>query len=306
VQSGAIIFDKPSGWTSRRAVNEVARLFSVAGNKRVKAGHTGTLDPLATGMLPILLGETTRFAELGLHASKTYRVTLDLHVQTETLDKEGEQRQYFDIGHIMYEDIHGVVASMLYEQEQIPPVYSAIRVDGQRAHALARQGEVPVMQPRRVYIESIAIESIAMPCVTLCVTCSKGTYIRALARDIAGKLGVGGCVQSLRRLSTAGWSEACMVSMTQLEEQKEGCLLQTEQWLHNFSRCELPDEQAKRFVQGQRIPLPEFSMGAIEDEIKVRVCIGSLLLGVANVRPGMHSPVLHPERILPSAQQALL
>jgi len=294
--SGVVLLDKPLGWTSRRAVNEVIRLFSKQGEKRIKAGHGGTLDPLATGMLPILLGEATRFAELGLSAQKRYTVTFNLNYQTDTLDCEGEEVARFDTS-IDESALRQSIASFVGQQEQVPPAYSAIRVDGKRAHALARKGESVILEPRPIHIESIELLDFNFPHVTLDVLCSKGTYIRSLARDIGEKLAVGGCVTALRRTSTGGWPEALMVDFDTLCEKKSQAMVSLRQWLRDFDSYELSFDDAQRFLNGQRIQVQSDKLG------QVAVISNELLLGTAELKPGMRRMVLHPLRILPSSQK---
>jgi len=297
--SGVLFLDKPLGWTSRRAVNEVIRLFTPSGAKKIKAGHTGTLDPLATGMLPILLGEATRFAEMGLNAEKSYRVTFDLSYQTDSLDCEGEVESRFE-GTISEQQLMSALEEHRGEQDQIPPLYSAIRVDGRRAHEIARAGKHVEMKSRRVTIHEIELIRFDFPSVTLHVRCSKGTYIRSLARDIGSHLGMGGCVTALRRLSTGGWSEDLMVSMEKLAEDRDACIMPLSHWLRDLSELSLPAGEGRRFLQGQRIQVSD------EREGMVKVSSDGCLLGTAELKPGLNQMVLHPVRILPSAQEKLL
>jgi tRNA pseudouridine55 synthase len=303
--SGVIFLDKPQGWTSRQAVNEIMRLFSPPGQKRIKAGHGGTLDPLATGMLPILLGEATRFAELGLNAEKMYRLTLDLSYQTETLDCEGEIQARFN-GSVTESQFKQVIAGFTGEQLQVPPAYSAIRLEGKRAYALARKGEEIEIPPRTVTVFDIRLLDFSFPAVTLEVRCSKGTYIRSLARDVGNKLGMGGCVTELRRLSTGGWPQAMMVSFESLVESRQQCVLPLAQWLRNFPRQELSSDEARRFVQGQRIQIDGQNLCADGNCKRVAVFADRNLLGTGDLKPGMRRIVLHPARILPSAQEMFL
>jgi len=278
----------------------MVRLFSVPGKKRIKAGHGGTLDPLATGMLPILLGEATRYAELGLNAEKAYRVTFDLSYQTDTLDREGEVTAHFD-GEVTTETLQDLLPTFIGELDQVPPIYSAIRIDGKRAHDMARKGEVVEMKSRKVTIQTLILVSFKYPLVTLEVSCTKGTYIRSLARDIGESLGMGGCVTELRRLSTGGWPQQMMVTLEQLHEQKESSLLPLSLWLRNFSRLEITIDEAKRFLHGQRLQLKSSSDD--ENERDVAVFEGQTLLGTGAVKAGLQRMVLHPVRILPSAQE---
>jgi len=303
--SGVVFFDKPYGWTSRQAVNALVRLFSRPGEKRIKAGHAGTLDPLATGMLPILLGEATRYAEMGLNADKSYQVSIDLSYQTDTLDCEGDVLARFD----------GVVDKAMVQQaldaytgdiEQTPPAYSAIRIDGKRSHAMARKGETVNIPARPITVHAIRLLAFDFPLLTLQVNCSKGCYIRSLARDIGAALAMGGCVTVLRRLATGGWPEAMMVTPEQLQAEPDACLLSLAQWLREMPHVCLQGGLACRFVQGQRIQLSAESgyADAYDEQMPVSVFAGDkLLLGTGMLKPGHHRVVLHPARILPSAQQ---
>ena len=302
---GIIFLDKPLGWTSRKAVNEVSRLFSVAGKKRVKAGHAGTLDPLATGMLPILLGDATRFAEMGLQAEKSYRVSFHLLYQTDTLDCEGEIVSRFD-GSLSCQQLEDILSEFRGRIAQVPPIYSAIRIDGKRAHDMARKGQNVEMKAREVTIHKLELVAFEFPVVTLDVSCSKGTYIRSLARDIGKKMLMGGCVTSLRRLSTGGWPEEMMVSMQMLSEQKETCLVSLGQWLRDFDRVDLQSDEAKRFLQGQRIQLRSTKADAQAEDETVAVFVDDTVIGTAILKAGLRHMVLHPARILPTAQKRYL
>jgi len=275
------------------------RLFTQAGEKRIKAGHAGTLDPLATGMLPILLGEATRFSAVGLNADKTYEVTMDLSYQTDTLDAEGETANRFDI-RIEQEDVESILPHFTGNLEQMPPAYSAIHVDGQRAHEIARKGGEVVLAPRPITIHELRLIGFSFPTVALRVRCSKGTYIRSLTRDIGASLGMGGCVTVLRRISTGGWPEAMMLPFDTVAKQHEACILPLKQWLRHLPTILLQKVEARRFVQGQRIQMDSETQG------EVTVFSEGTLLGTGIMKPGMHRMVLHPAQTLPSAQRRLL
>jgi len=298
MSSGVLFLDKPLHWTSRKAVNEVVRLLTPSGARRIKAGHTGTLDPLATGMLPILVGEATRFSAYGLNAEKVYEVTFDLSYQTDTLDCEGEITARFD-GILDVGRLASVLEQFRGPQMQVPPAFSAIRVEGRRAHEMARKGEEVKLQAREINIIDMQLLEFAFPCVSLRVHCSKGTYIRSLARDIGEALGMGGCVVQLRRISTGGWPATVMVTPEQLEEQGERCLLPLSQWLRHLPRVQVSMAEGRRFVQGQRLQLESDLQG------EVSVFANDLLLGTGEMKPGQFRMVLHPGRILPSAQENL-
>jgi len=304
---GVVFFDKPKGWTSRKAVNHIIHCFAKPEQKnrkqRPKAGHAGTLDPLATGMLPILVGEATRFASLGLNAEKSYAVTLDLSFQTNTLDLEGEVlARYPDIS-IQQQALETVLAKFRGVIEQTPPAFSAIKVDGQRAHALARQGKDVQLKSRQVEIKTLRFIALEGTLLTLHVDCSKGTYIRSLARDIGLALGCGGCVTMLRRTSSGGWPEQCMVTLEELEEKKETCIIPLQVWLRDLPELVLNNTDAKRFVQGQRLP-QQASLEKVEDEkVLCRVTHANVMLGTAIYDVSKH--ILQPERVMPSAQEKL-
>lgn len=282
------------GWTSRRAVNEVSRIFA-----RTKAGHAGTLDPLATGMLPILLGEATRFAGFGLDADKSYEVCIDLSHQTDTLDAEGKETGAYEVK-IDSTQIKQAISEMQGEQDQLPPEYSAIRINGRRAHDMARHGESFSLTPRHINIGEIRCLNWQTPLLTLFVHCSKGTYIRALARDLGIKLGVGGCVTALRRLSCGGWPPEVMVDIEAVLKKGKDAIVPLASWLGHLPHLELASDLAHRFIQGQRLPLEK----GVSD--RVTVFFESHLLGTGSIRPGFSGHVLHPDRVLPSAQRLLL
>jgi len=298
--SGVVFLDKPIGWSSRRAVNEVARCLG--GGRKTKAGHTGTLDPLASGMLPILLGSATRFAALGLEAEKLYRIQIDLSLQTTTLDAEGEVCGRFDgWQQLDHDTIANQVQSMVGEQDQTPPIYSAIRINGQRSHKLARSGNAVALPARSISIYSIDMMDISLPVVTLKVRCSKGTYMRALARDLGDALGVGGAIVGLRRLQTAGWDESLMVTMAQLQSAGEQCMHPVEFWLRHLPTVVLSRRDAARILHGQRVANPDFVL----QEEAVMLC-DNICLGTGKVKVGQGDwPVLHPIRVIPNAEIAL-
>ncbi|HID37413.1 MAG TPA: tRNA pseudouridine(55) synthase TruB [Ghiorsea sp.] len=300
---GVLFLDKPKGWTSRKAVNHVIHLFSKPEQKnrkqRPKAGHTGTLDPLATGMLPILLGDATRFSNMGLSAEKSYEVSFDLSFQTDTLDLEGEVLSRFEHAEVNKAALTEVLAKFMGKIQQVPPIYSAIRVDGQRAHKMARQGQDVQMQAREVEIIAIELLSLQGSEVTLAVDCSKGTYIRSLARDIGEQLGLGGCVTALRRTSSGGWAKEMMVSIEELEEKKENCMLPLQIWLRDLPVISLAKDEAQRFVQGQRLLVASYVAG----DALCCIMFNDLVLGTAMFNP--NKGVLQPERVLPTAQEIL-
>ncbi len=290
--SGVILLDKPEGWTSRRAVNEVARLFG-----RVKAGHGGTLDPMATGMLPILLGEATRFSTRVLGADKCYEVALDLERQTDTLDAEGKTTARFS-GQVSRSEVARVLPRFTGYIAQKPPQYSAVHVHGRRAYAMARRGEVVELAARLVEVHALELMECSFPLVRLRVRCGKGVYIRALARDIGAQLGMGGCVVELRRTAMDGWQETDMVAFDRLVLRPGACVIPLRRWLR-LPEIHLDGTLARRFLQGQRIQVEGDMRGCVS------VLSDDTLLGTGELLAGMRHMVLHPRKVLPSAQRRL-
>jgi len=290
-----VFLDKPMGWTSRKAVSAVSRLFD-----RAKAGHAGTLDPLATGMLPILLGEATRFSRFGLVADKTYEFSMDLSFQTDTLDREGEVMQRFSVPHLNIPAIEHTIRTLVGRQQQVPPDYSAIRTGGRHAYDLARQGRPVDLPSREIFIHDLRLIGWQTPVLQLYAHCSKGTYIRSLARDLGELLHVGGGVISLRRLSIGCWHEDLMIGMDALERARNHGLKSISFWLGDMPRVDLEDDLARRFLHGQRLPVQKLDQGL------VAVYHGHILLGIAEARGAEGMTVLHPKRILPSAQRRFM
>jgi len=215
---GWVIFDKPEGLSSSRAVGIVRRVFAAA-----KAGHGGTLDPLATGILPIALGEATKTVSYAMHGAKSYRFTLNFGVQTTTDDREGSVVATSDV-RPSRAAIAAILPDFTGRIEQRPPIFSAIKIDGARAYDIARKAvadgldTLPELAPREVEIDKLDLCDLTEDSATFFVACGKGTYIRALARDIARALGSVGHVSLLRRLSVGPFCEADAISLAFLEE----------------------------------------------------------------------------------------
>lgn len=192
---GVLNVSKPTGWTSHDVVAKVRRLFQLR-----KVGHAGTLDPEATGVLPVLLGKGTRLSEFLLHWDKEYEAVLRLGQETTTQDATGAVVRECSVQGLRPESIHAAVAQFHGEQRQVPPMYSAVKVGGQPLYKAARAGKTLDRQPRPITIYQIEVRAMALPCVTLWVRCSKGTYIRTLCADIGQVLGVGGHLSRLTRM----------------------------------------------------------------------------------------------------------
>jgi len=255
VTNGWIIFDKPIGLGSTQAVGAVKRVCREAGLGKVKVGHGGTLDPLASGVLPIALGEATKLCGRMLDASKEYAFTVAFGSQTDTLDLEGAVIAQSPVRPARAE-IEAILPRFTGPIEQVPPAYSAILVDGQRAYDLARKGEAVELKSRAVTIHSLRLEAADETSATLIAHVSKGTYIRSLARDIALALGTVGHVTMLRRLRAGPFGLENAISLDKLNEVGKGAplenvLLPLEAGLVDIPALNLGPEQASMVRQGR-------------------------------------------------------
>jgi tRNA pseudouridine55 synthase len=214
---GWIILDKPVGLGSTTAVSAVKRILREAGEPKTKIGHGGTLDPLASGVLPIALAEATKLCGRMLDATKTYDFTIRFGAETDTLDAEGEVVATSNV-RPTDEQVEGVLPLFRGEIEQLPPAFSALKVDGKAAYKRARAGEDLEMQPRRVTVAELRLLSTSTHDATLSCNVSKGTYIRSLARDIAHALGTVGYVSYLRRTRAGPFPLESAISLDFLEE----------------------------------------------------------------------------------------
>ena len=194
--NGLLIIDKPAGMTSFDVVRQVRRM-----TKTRRVGHAGTLDPMATGVLPVAVGTATRLIEYLMTGDKAYRATLKLGSATDTQDSDGqvlEEKSWQDVDRA---SVNAAIENFIGDFEQLPPMYSALKKDGQPLYKLARQGIEVDREPRRVHVESLTIDEFSPPYMTFTVTCSKGTYVRTLCHDIGQILGCGAHMTDLRRLS---------------------------------------------------------------------------------------------------------
>jgi len=213
---GWVVLDKPIGMTSTQAVGAVRRLFQAQ-----KAGHAGTLDPLATGILPIALGEATKTVPFAVDGDKTYRFTVRFGVETNTDDTEGAVVRTSEVLPSAA-DIDAILDDFIGEVSQVPPAFSAIKVDGNRAYDLARSGEEVILEPRIVAIDDLQLIDMPDPATAVFeAECGKGTYVRALARDMGRALGSAGHVIALRRTRVGSFSEETSVSIGDLQDAAE-------------------------------------------------------------------------------------
>ncbi|MBO5912917.1 MAG: tRNA pseudouridine(55) synthase TruB [Clostridia bacterium] len=247
--NGLILLDKPEGFTSFKAAAVLRRIY---GTKRV--GHTGTLDPMATGVLPILIGRATRLCSYVLEADKRYTAGVRLGVTTDTLDITGEVLSQSEVS-IADEQLVDVLNHFTCTYDQIPPMFSAIKKDGVRLYDLARQGKEIERTPRTVTIHEIKLLSRNGNDFLIDVHCSKGTYIRSLADDIGKLLGCGATLISLRRTDAAGFSINDCKTLEQIEADPEGCLLSADRAVPGFRSLNVSEAQAKRFMNGAALSI---------------------------------------------------
>ncbi len=219
--NGILIVDKPADWTSQ---DVVAKLRGVFHEKRV--GHGGTLDPMATGVLPVFVGRATRAVEFFEHADKTYLTTLRLGRITDTQDSTGRTLEERPVA-VTQAQILSVLPRFCGEQEQIPPMYSAIKLGGRKLYELARAGKEVERKPRRITIFKLELLELCGCEAKLLVHCSKGTYVRTLCHDIGMALGCGGCMAALRRVQAGAYREECAIPLEQIvsDPQAERLLL---------------------------------------------------------------------------------
>ena len=258
---GVLLLDKPLGLSSTAAGLRVRRLLGAS-----KAGHVGSLDPLATGMLPICLGEATKLAGEILDGDKIYRFRVKLGRRTATGDVEGEVIATSPVPMLERQAVETVLRSFLGEQHQVPPMYSAIKQAGQPLYKLARAGVTVERPPRPVRIERLELLAMEPDVLDLRVECGKGTYVRVLAEDIAQALGTVGHVESLRRESVQPFPAERMVSMEALQaavdSQRELPLITPAEAVGHLPAVTLTAEGARRLQQGQIVPAGEGAVAA--------------------------------------------
>lgn len=213
---GMINVYKEKGFTSH---DVVAKMRGILGQKKV--GHTGTLDPAAEGVLPICAGKGTRLCDMLTDTDKTYRATLLLGVETDTEDMTGTVLKTADPSGLTEEQVREAILSFVGEYRQVPPMYSALKVNGKKLYELAREGQVVDRKSRPVRIHEIVIESICLPEAVIRVTCSKGTYIRTLCKDIGERLRVGGCMKELLRIRAGRFRVEESLTLSRLQQLKE-------------------------------------------------------------------------------------
>jgi tRNA pseudouridine55 synthase len=248
---GVLLFDKPLELSSNGALQKVRRLFCAD-----KAGHTGTLDPLATGLLPICFGEATKFAGGLLDADKTYRAQVRLGITTRTGDAEGEVLETRPVA-VSEAQLHVTLQQFLGEIQQLPPMYSALKHQGKPLYEYIRQGETIAREARSVVIHDLQLGDFVGDTFVLTVRCSKGTYIRTLAEDIGAALGCGAHLAGLRRTAIAQFSLEQAYTLDELiamsDRERDAKVAPTDALLPNLPTVQLDAKQVQRMAQGQRL-----------------------------------------------------
>jgi tRNA pseudouridine55 synthase len=305
---GVLLLDKPVGFSSNDALIKAKRLLNA-----LKAGHTGTLDPFATGLLPLCFGEATKFSQDLLEADKCYETVVHLGVSTNTGDTEGEITGSSDAIPATVAQIETVLAAFRGPIAQVPPMHSALKRDGKPLYEYARAGITLEREARHVTIHELTLLDYAPPYLTLRVKCSKGTYIRVLGEDIGKALGCGAHLNALRRIAVGGLTLEGCITLDALAEcpetERTALLMPVDGLLSSFPAIRLPVELAQRFSHGQRlslgkegVPLPE---PAPAEGARVRVYDqqNGHLLGTGLIK---EFAVLAPERLVALAAPATL
>ena len=249
--SGVLLLDKPPGFTSNAALQKVKRLFQAD-----KAGHTGTLDPLATGLLPVCLGEATKFSQGLLDSGKIYQAVVKLGETTSTGDAEGEILSIQAVN-VSRARVEKALNRLQGSVSQIPPMYSALKHRGKPLYAYAREGKQVERAPRKVHIEILRLDNITGQEIKITIHCSKGTYVRVLAEDLGEMLGCGAYLKALRRTGVGPFHLNEALTLPQLEamnmEQRDASLLPVDSLLRALPKILLEDKNSRNFLQGNAI-----------------------------------------------------
>ena len=286
-----LLLDKPVGLSSNDALIKAKRVLNAK-----KAGHTGTLDPFATGLLPPCFGEATKFSQDLLEADKTYETTVHLGISTNTGDTEGEAISTHEVN-VTREQIDAALAQFRGPIMQVPPMYSALKRDGKAYYEYAREGITLEREARPVTIHQLDFVDYEAPFLKLLVTCSKGTYIRVLGEDIGDALGCGAHLNALRRIRVGALTVEGMVTLETLQANAAplSMLAPVDALLASFPAVQLTEELAKRFLNGQRLALGKEDVAVPEQLGRVRVYLDEKLLGTAMLQ---EYSILAPERLI--------
>jgi tRNA pseudouridine55 synthase len=293
---GVLLLDKPLGLSSNQALQKAKWLL-----RAEKAGHTGTLDPLATGVLPLCFGAATKFSQMQLDAPKTYEAVLQLGVTTTTGDAEGQVLERREV-HVSEALIESVIQKFIGSIQQVPPMYSALKHEGKALYEYARAGQEVAREAREVQIYklnwALARVNTAQAAIKLIVHCSKGTYIRTLGEDIGKALGCGAHLTALRRVETGGLGLAQCVTLEQLEAMPEherlACLQPSEILLANAPSVQLDGDEAARFLSGLRRRVKQADAALVKVFGPGSAALPQAFLGSAHIKAGE----LIPQRLL--------
>jgi tRNA pseudouridine55 synthase len=274
---GILLLDKRPGVSSNQALQEVKRLLNAA-----KAGHTGSLDPLATGLLPLCFGEATKVSGLMLDDDKRYRVVIRLGVLTDTGDAEGAVLETKPVPEINQAMLDACLERFTGEIDQVPPMYSALKLNGKKLYELAREGKTVERKARRIAIYEIKQLGFERDRLALEVFCSKGTYIRSLAEDIGAHFGCGGTVEELRRLQAGAFTLDRAYTIEELRamdaRQLDACLLNVDEPLQALQAVELQDSDAAKIRNGQAV------RAELDQSGRVRLYHAGAFLGLGEMR----------------------
>ena len=293
--AGFINVDKPLGWTSSDVVAKIRAAFGLR-RRKIKVGHGGTLDPLATGVLPICIGSSTRLAEFVLGGDKAYQMTVCLGVATDTYDSEGRAVADGDWQSVAKEDVIAIVSEFIGGIDQVPPMYSAIKSAGQPLYKLARQGRTVAREARRVTVSSLVLKSWKPPHLDIDIECGSGFYARSLAHDIGVHLKCGAHMSALRRTRAGEFRIADALPLERLVSVAEGddwlrFLLNPDYVLQGLTSIDLDGTNSAAFVHGQAVQLGNMIETSVENPVRVYSSQGVLLgLGLADRTAEMLRP----------------
>lgn len=296
---GIVLLNKPRGISSNGALGRAKYIL-----KSKKAGHTGSLDPLATGMLPLCFGEATKFSRFLLDADKVYRVIACLGVRTNTGDAEGTVLKESAVSDLSFQEIEVTLNQFLGRQQQVPPMFSALKVQGQPLYKLARQGIEIERAPREIEIFDIAVHHLSLqaqePTLDFTVKCSKGTYIRTLVDDLGERLGCGAHVAALHRESVAGFEASQMLTLEELEnlvkaDKIREVILPIDAGLKGWPEVKISTSSCFYLRQGQSIKVPDQQP---QDWVRIKTLEGGEFVGMGEV---LENGLLTPRRLLQQA-----